>query len=203
MKHLALAALLAALSLSVTATQATEAKPAATTKHAAKKSAAPKAAAKPTAAKSKAAKTKGAKNAKAANKTAAPKVVTHAEAPAAALTPAELEIAKRIYVGTIPCELNGRLLVAADKGHPGYFSVTSGNRSFYMHPVETRSGAVRMEDDKHEAVLLQLGNKSMLMDQKAGRRLADDCKSPEQTTFAARMKDHPPSNLLTENSRKK
>ena len=202
MKHLALAALLAALSLSVTATQAAEAKPAATTKHAAKKSAAPKAAAKPTAAKSKAAKTKGAKNAKAANKAAAPKV-THAEAPAAALTPAELEIAKRIYVGTIPCELNGRLLVAADKGHPGYFSVTSGNRSFYMHPVETRSGAVRMEDDKHEAVLLQLGNKSMLMDQKAGRRLADDCKSPEQTTFAAHMKDHPQTNLLTESSRKK
>jgi hypothetical protein len=43
---------------------------------------------------------------------------------------------------------------------------------------------------------LQLGNKSMLMSQKLGLRLADECMSPEQMTFAEQMKKNPPRSLL-------
>jgi len=203
MKHLALAALLAALSLSVTAVEAAEAKkPAAAAKHATKKSsAAPKAAAKhkdakPAPTKSKDAK---AKDAKTKGKTPDPKAAAPApaaEAPSETLTPEELEIAQKIYVGKIDCELGAHLLIAADEARPGFFNITSGKRTFYMHPVHSRTGVVRMEDGKHEAVYLQLVTKSMLMDQKAGQRMADECKSPAQTAYAAWIKDNPPPNFL-------
>jgi hypothetical protein len=48
-------------------------------------------------------------------------------------------------------------------------------------------------------MFLQLGNKSMLMSQKLGQRLADECHSPEQVKFAEEMKNKPPVNLLEAN----
>jgi hypothetical protein len=46
------------------------------------------------------------------------------------------------------------------------------------------------------AMWLQLGNKSMLMSQKLGQRLADDCMSPEQITLAEDLKKNPRPGLL-------
>jgi hypothetical protein len=43
---------------------------------------------------------------------------------------------------------------------------------------------------------LQLANKSMLMDQKNGRRLADECAHPDQVAFANDMKVNPPPALI-------
>ncbi len=62
--------------------------------------------------------------------------------------------------------------------------------------MESRTGAIRLEDPKRGALWLQLGNKSMLMSQKLGRRVADECMSPEQLTFADEMKRNPPRSLL-------
>ena len=112
--------------------------------------------------------------------------------PADKLTPAELEIAKRVYVGDIPCELGAKVVIKARK-REGYFLVTHGINRFVMHPVESRTGAIRLEDPARGALWLQLGNKSMLMNQKEGKRLADECVSPEQADFAKNMK---PVNLL-------
>ena len=111
------------------------------------------------------------------------------------LTPAELEIAKRVYVGDIPCELGAKVVIKARK-REGYFLVTHGINRFVMHPVESRTGAIRLEDPARGALWLQLGNKSMLMNQKEGKRLADECQSPEQVTFANEMKNRPPVNIL-------
>jgi hypothetical protein len=72
---------------------------------------------------------------------------------------------------------------------------TKGAR-FSMHPVESRTGAIRLEDPKRGALWLQLGNKSMLMSQKLGRRLADECMSPEQITLADELKRNPRPGLL-------
>jgi hypothetical protein len=36
----------------------------------------------------------------------------------------------------------------------------------------------------------------MLMDQKNGRRVADDCAHPDQVVFAAEMKINPPPALI-------
>jgi hypothetical protein len=78
----------------------------------------------------------------------------------------------------------------------GYFFVTRGINRFVMHPVESRTGAIRLEDPARGALWLQLGNKSMLMNQKEGKRLADECQSPEQVAFANEMKNRPPVNIL-------
>ncbi|MCC2677337.1 MAG: hypothetical protein K0R58_4284 [Ramlibacter sp.] len=115
--------------------------------------------------------------------------------PADKLTAAELEIAKRVYVGDIPCELGAKVVIKARK-REGYFLVTHGINRFVMHPVESRTGAIRLEDPARGALFLQIANKSMLMNQKEGKRLADECMSPEQAKFAEDMKKGPAINIL-------
>ena len=68
----------------------------------------------------------------------------------------------------------------------GMFMVTTKGHRFRMHPVESRTGAIRLEDPKRGAMWLQLGNKSMLMSQKLGQRLADECQSPAQLDLCRR-----------------
>src|SRR4051794_35343662 len=60
--------------------------------------------------------------------------------PTIKLTEAELETAKRIYVGEIPCELGAKVSVKAMK-RDGFFFVSRGINKFVMHPVESRTGA--------------------------------------------------------------
>ena len=115
--------------------------------------------------------------------------------PADKLTPAELEIAKRVYTGEIKCELGAHVKLTPRR-REGYFLVSHGINRFVMHPVESKTGAIRLEDPARGALWLQLGNKSMLMNQKEGKRLADECQSPEQVKFAEEMKTRPPVNLL-------
>ena len=66
-------------------------------------------------------------------------------------------------------------------------NVAAGKQRFYMHPVESRTGAIRLEDGRTEAMMLQLGNKSMVLNQKLGQRIADECQSDEQKQFSAQM----------------
>lgn len=118
------------------------------------------------------------------------------EDPNVTLTPADLAMAERVFVGKIPCELGASVTVTPSKRRPGFFLVQTGNMRFSMHPVESRTGAIRIEDPKRGAMWLQLGNKSMLMSQKIGQRLADECMSPEQVTLAEDLKKNPRPGLL-------
>jgi hypothetical protein len=118
------------------------------------------------------------------------------EDPNVTLTPADLVMAERVFVGTIPCELGASVTVTPSKRRPGFFVVQTGKMRFSMHPVESRTGAIRIEDPKRGAMWLQLGNKSMLMSQKLGQRLADECMSPEQVTLAEDLKKNPRPGLL-------
>lgn len=111
------------------------------------------------------------------------------------LTPAELEIAKTVYVGEMKCELGATVLVRPAR-REGFFLVVTKGARFLMHPVESRTGAIRLEDPRRGAMWLQLGNKSMLMSQKLGRRLADECQGPEQVTRAEYLKNNPLPGLL-------
>ena len=112
------------------------------------------------------------------------------------LTAEDLEMAKRVFVGLIPCELGNSVTLTASTRRPGFFVVQTKGARFNMHPVESRTGALRLEDPKKGAMWLQLGNKSMLMSQKTGQRLADECMSPEQTTLADELKKNPRPGLL-------
>jgi hypothetical protein len=114
----------------------------------------------------------------------------------AALTPGELAIANRVYTGTMPCELGASVVLEADAKMPGYFSLRGKGFNYHLHPVETSTGAIRLEDERAGAVWLQLSNKSMLMDQKLGKRLADECASPAQVAVAEALKKNPAPSLL-------
>ncbi len=114
----------------------------------------------------------------------------------AALSTEELAIAERVHVGQIPCELGATVSIAADPDAPGHFHIGGKGFRYHMAPVTTTTGAVRLEDPKAGAVWLQIANKSMLMDQKKGQRLADECMSPEQVAVAEAIKKTPPPSLL-------
>jgi hypothetical protein len=129
-------------------------------------------------------------------KSAAKNVAAGIEAAEEAMTPAELAIAERVHVGSLPCELGASVSLSPDSKAPGYFDVQGKNFKYRMFPVATTTGAIRLEDRKAGAVWLQLANKSMLMNQKLGVRLADECMSPAQVAIAENMKTNPPASVL-------
>ena len=114
----------------------------------------------------------------------------------APLAAQELSIAERVHVGHLPCELGASIRMTADAHTPGYFDLQGKGYKYRMRPVATSTGAIRLEDQKAGAVWLQLANKSMLMDQKNGRRLADECAHPDQVAVANDMKINPPPALI-------
>jgi hypothetical protein len=118
------------------------------------------------------------------------------EDPNVTLNEADLAVARQVFVGDIRCELGASVNITASKRREGFFLVKTGNQRFMMHPVDSRTGAVRLEDGRRGAMWLQLGNKSMLMSQKLGQRLADECQSAQQVTFADELKRNPRPSIL-------
>jgi len=108
----------------------------------------------------------------------------------------DLAIAQQIHQGLLPCEMGTSIRVEADAAQPGYFHVQGKGFRYRMFPVRTNTGALRLEDKKAGAVWLQLANKSMLMDEKKGRRVADECAHPDQMAFSEKMKTNPLPSLL-------
>lgn len=129
-------------------------------------------------------------------KSAANQVATGVMAAEAALSPAELAIAERVHTGRIACELGAFVTVARDESAAGHFHIEGKGFKYRMAPVATTTGTVRLEDQKGGAVWLQIANKSMLMDQKRGQRLADECMSPEQVQVAEAIKKNPPPAVI-------
>jgi hypothetical protein len=104
--------------------------------------------------------------------------------------------ASQMAAGRIPCEMGAAVTLDNDAKSPGYFNLQIRNLKYRMTPVATTTGAIRLEDQKAGAVWLQLANKSMLMNQKLGQRLADECMSPSQHAVAEAMKTAPPPSVL-------
>ena len=115
---------------------------------------------------------------------------------AVAQVPSTAQVASRVFVGRIPCELGVVVELEADAKVPSQFLMKVGNTTYQLLPVDTTTGVIRLEDKKAGAVWLQLSNKSMLMNQKLGRRLADECMIPDQLTVANAMKLNPLPGLL-------
>ncbi|KQR53153.1 hypothetical protein [Acidovorax sp. Leaf160] len=113
-----------------------------------------------------------------------------------ALSPAELAIAEKVHTGRIACELGASVNIERDPASPGRFNLEGKGFKYRMTPVATSTGAVRLEDQHGGAVWLQIANKSMLMNQKAGQRLADECMSPEQLLVAEGLKTNPQPSVL-------
>ena len=114
----------------------------------------------------------------------------------APLSVAELEIARRVQAGTLPCELGQVVVLTPDPAAAGFFHLRMAKETYRVAPEETTTGAIRLEDKAAGVVWLQLANKSMLMSQKQGIRLADECKSPAQILVADAMLKNPPPSVL-------
>ena len=126
---------------------------------------------------------------------AAPLVATPVPAPVPQVQAATPE-AGEVHTGHMVCELGNSVTVSPDPQQPTRFIVQMKKNTYLMTPVETTTGAVRLEDAQAGAMWLQLPHKSMLMNSKLGQRMADECQSEHQTIAAHAMKLNPPPSLL-------
>jgi hypothetical protein len=111
-------------------------------------------------------------------------------------TLAEAKPAYPIHVGEFPCAEQVKVSLHPDPNTPQRYMLHMGKNQYHMHAVDTSTGVVRLEDPKQGLVWLQLGNKSMLMNSKLGRRMADECMSKEQVAVAQAMKNRPAQDLF-------
>lgn len=101
----------------------------------------------------------------------------------AAATPEQMQAAERTHFGAYECELDQKLNVKMNEKSPGYVDVAFKGRTIVSKPVLSSTGALRLEDVTGRMVLIQIANKSMLLDTKIGQRLVDNCVHPEQAKF--------------------
>lgn len=93
---------------------------------------------------------------------------------------AQLAAAERVYLGQYDCELRKTLSVAPSTEHAGYMTVSYASQQFLVKPVLSSTGAVRLEDVRGRGLMVQIAQKSMLLDMRQGVRLADECVSTQQ-----------------------
>lgn len=105
-------------------------------------------------------------------------------------------VATEVHTGHMRCELGNSVTVTPDPQLSSRFIVRMKRNTYYMTRVETTTGAVRLEDAQAGAMWLQLPHKSMLMNNKLGQRMADECQNYHQSQTAHRLKFDPPPGLL-------
>lgn len=132
----------------------------------------------------------------AAAKPSAPVVPVAPVPEAVALSTEQMAIAEKVHLGKIQCELAVHVVLTQNPAAAGRFVLEIGHQRYAMEPVLTSTGAVRLEDPAAGAVWLQLANKSMLMNQKLGKRIADECMSADQSAVAQAMARSPAPGLL-------
>jgi len=129
-------------------------------------------------------------NAKPATKAAAAKPAKAAPAKKAPPPPpepvladadeAQLAAAERAYLGDYVCEFKETVHIEKHPKTAGYIDIRWQKYRFTMKPVLSSTGALRLEDVTGRTLMIQIANKSMLLDTKIGQRILDDCVHPEQ-----------------------
>jgi hypothetical protein len=116
----------------------------------------------------------------AARQAKATKGKTEPEAVIAEADSTQIEAVGRVYTGSSDCEFNQKISVEPSQKHTGYVELQHGKKSWLMRPVVSSTGAVRLEDVRAEALLIQIGSKTMLLNQKTGQRIVDECRHAKQ-----------------------
>lgn len=93
---------------------------------------------------------------------------------------AQIAASERAYLGDYACEFKETVLIEKSPKKMGYIDVVWKKNRFVMKPVLSSTGALRLEDVTGRTLMIQIANKSMLLDTKIGQRLIDDCVHPEQ-----------------------
>jgi hypothetical protein len=121
--------------------------------------------------------------------------VQNTPAPPAADALTATQAASEVWAGVYQCELAEKVHLRPDPLAEHVDLQWKGQR-WKMRRTDSRSGALRLEDATARMVWIQLANKSMLLDQRLGRRLLDECQHDEQVQTAARMKTNPAPTLF-------
>lgn len=111
-----------------------------------------------------------------------------AEAPLEAANDDQKSAAKMAHLGDYACEFDQIVQVAPNAKAEGYLDVRLKNQTWVMKPVLSSTGALRLEDVKGRMLMIQIANKSMVMDTKIGQRLVDGCQHETQRAFEAANK---------------
>jgi len=127
-------------------------------------------------------------------KKAAPKAAP-VEAPLPAASDEQKAAASIAHLGDYACEFDQSVSVSTSPTAEGYLDVRHKASTWVMKPVLSSTGALRLEDVKGRLLMIQIANKSMLMDTQLGQRLVDGCMHEKQREFAKTM-DTTPGGLL-------
>lgn len=92
----------------------------------------------------------------------------------------QVSASQKVYYGTYACEFKESVEIIASQKFPSYVDVKHDKAVYIMKPVLSSTGAIRLEDIRGEMLMVQVAQKSMLLDVKTGHRLVDDCISPKQ-----------------------
>ncbi len=103
----------------------------------------------------------------------------------------QLAASERVLYGNYACEFGKSVTINKDARNAGYVNLKLAKQAWTMKPVVSTTGAVRLEDTRGRTLMLQVLTKSMLLDQKSGRRLVDGCVHPEQAAAEARLQATP------------
>lgn len=101
---------------------------------------------------------------------------------------AQLAAAERAFLGDYACEFKETVHLDKNPKVAGYIDVAWQKHVMTMKPVLSSTGALRLEDVAGRTLMIQIANKSMLLDTKIGQRLLDDCVHPEQARLMAEVR---------------
>ena len=110
------------------------------------------------------------------------------EAPLPPAPGEQMAAAAMAHFGTYECEFNEKVAVDVNHKNDGYLDVKHKNRVWVMKPVLSHTGALRLEDVKGRMLMLQIADKSMLMDTQVGQRVVDNCVHEKQREAMAARK---------------
>ena len=108
----------------------------------------------------------------------------------------QMAAASMAHVGDYACEFDQTVQVAPNPKYEGYLDVKHKAQSWTMKPVLSSTGALRLEDVKGRMLMIQIANKSMVMDTKIGQRLVDGCMHETQREFTRAMESQPPQQSM-------
>ena len=111
--------------------------------------------------------------------------VAPVEAPLPKAEGEQLAAAALTHFGDYACEFEQAVNVNVTPKNDGYVNVRFKAQTWTMKPVLSSTGALRLEDVKGRMLMLQIANKSMLMDTKIGQRLVDGCIHEKQRLATA------------------
>ena len=100
----------------------------------------------------------------------------------------QMAAAAMAHFGVYECEFDEKVSVDVNRRFDGYLDVRHRHRTWVMKPVLSHTGALRLEDVRGRMLMLQIADKSMIMDTQIGQRVVDKCVHEKQREEMAARK---------------